>query len=203
MSSNTLFLPGSYNQTSQYTQTSSSKSNQATVIINAFFAGQNILCGQAVISVAADSVKIHVPYFIFEVQNALGAIAVINLHKALIRLYGITVVLRLVRLTVPYLDAHVLAKYISAELVSNTFTQVVRRLFALISPVTVRTNLQLPAFLVGFKIRLAGRLIKEKSHPRLTVQTVSLGNLAVSRTNITHSAGYTSVNIKGSYTVKV
>nr|GEV56741.1 hypothetical protein [Tanacetum cinerariifolium] len=200
------FLPGHYSQTTLHTHTSSPQTLRATTAavqtIDAFFAGRNVLSGQPVLSVGSGSVTVLVPYYTLANQAALGAESLQSLQVTLTRLFNTPVSLRLVRLTAPYLDAHILAAYLSAELATGTFSQVVRRLFTLVSPVSSGT-IALPAYLVGLKVRLGGRLTKEKSRPRMTVQTAQLGSLAVSRTTLTHTAAHTAVNLKGTFTIKV
>ena len=55
----------------------------------------------------------------------------------------------------------------------------------------------------GIKIKVSGRLNKEKIVPRKTVKTIQIGNLNKKSVSFVDSASYLSKNKKGSFNVKV
>ena len=55
----------------------------------------------------------------------------------------------------------------------------------------------------GIKIRVSGRLNKEKIVPRKTVKTIQIGNLNKKSVSFVDSGSYLSKNKKGSFNVKV
>lgn len=198
----TTFIP----HTSAYTHGAAEGAmhmiNTASRVVQAAFAGRDALCGHPIISITSNTVDVHVCYYTRVEHAALDSTLVAQLRAALASALSRPVRLHLVRLTAPYLDAHVLAAYIARELATDTFTRVARRLFGVISPVTSQ-GMPLPASLVGVKLNLAGRLTAEKTRPRETTQTASLGTLSVSSSTRTQAASHTAVNAKGVYTISV
>ncbi len=104
------------------------------------------------------------------------------------------------------MDAHVLAQFISAELQDTPFDRVIKRVFASVAPLKDQNQTagsSLPSHIVGLKVQLHGRLNTETSRPRQSEQSASMGTLRADRLGMVQSAGFTSVNSKGAYTVKV
>ena len=104
------------------------------------------------------------------------------------------------------MDAHILAHWISDELIEASFDRVIKRVFASVAPLKDLNQpggSQLPSHIVGLKVQLHGRLTTEVSRPRMTEASASMGTFRSDRMGLVQSAGYTATNSKGAYTVKV
>jgi ribosomal protein S3 len=177
-------------------------------LIAHFFSPINALAGKPVFTVTADSVIVHVFYYIPDTGKALNNNTVNNLGDALSSLFGRPVELRLVKLHYPYLNSYILAQYIALNTQDYTLVQIVRRIFGSIVPVknTQSVNVlasDLPSHIVGIKVRVSGRLMTERSRPRQTVQTAQIGSFAKGNLSLVDSASFTTKNKKGAFTVKV
>lgn len=177
-------------------------------LIAHFFSPINALAGKPVFTVTADSVIVHVFYYIPDTGKALNNNTVNNLGDALSSLFGRSVELRLVKLHYPYLNSYILAQYIALNTHDYTLVQIVRRIFGSIAPVknTQSVNVlasDLPSHIVGIKVRVSGRLMTERSRPRQTVQTAQIGSFAKGNLSLVDSASFTTKNKKGAFTVKV
>jgi ribosomal protein S3 len=177
-------------------------------LIAHFFSPINALAGKPVFTVTADSVIVHVFYYIPDTGKALNNNTVNNLGDALSSLFGRSVELRLVKLHYPYLNSYILAQYIALNTQDYTLVQIVRRIFGSIVPVknTQSVNVlasDLPSHIVGIKVRVSGRLMTERSRPRQTVQTAQIGSFAKGNLSLVDSASFTTKNKKGAFTIKV
>ena len=163
-----------------------------------------MVCGRPTL-VHGETLTIRVPYYTRVGGAALPTSALIGLQSQLSAVLGVPVVLHWLRLSQPYLDATVLAEYVSDELQGQSFSRVVSSLLGVVSPVDPSTSkhLALPSTLVGVKVSLGGRLATEASKPRATRQSITLGSLSPSPTTINTAGSHTATNLKGSYTVKV
>lgn len=180
----------------------------AIKLIAHFFSPINALAGKPVFTVTADSVIVHVFYYIPDTSKALNNNTVNNLGQTLSSLFRRPVELRLVKLHYPYLNSYILAQYIALNTLDYTLVQIARRIFGSIAPVknTQSVNVlasDLPSHIVGIKVRVSGRLMTERSRPRQTVQTAQIGSFAKGNLSLVDSASFTTKNKKGSFTVKV
>jgi ribosomal protein S3 len=180
----------------------------AIKLIAHFFSPINALAGKPVFTVTADSVIVHVFYYIPDTSKALNNNTVNNLGQTLSSLFRRPVELRLVKLHYPYLNSYILAQYIALNTLDYTLVQIARRIFGSIAPVknTQSVNVlasDLPSHIVGIKVRVSGRLMTERSRPRQTVQTAQIGSFAKGNLSLVDSASFTTKNKKGAFTVKV
>jgi hypothetical protein len=158
-----------------------------------------------IISNTDGSITVRIPYYIRTLGRGLNTVDIITIQNILEKQLGVSVTLWPVRLTEPYLDAIILARYISDELVSQSFVRVYNR----IMPSCVYTtrlfaaSIPLPSNILGLFIKLDGRLAKETSRPRKTKQIISFGSLSAVNGSITQIGSHTTSNYKGSYTVSV
>jgi hypothetical protein len=173
-------------------------------VLKAFTSQLDMLCGRPTLT-HGETLTIRVPYYTRVEGAALTTSALMALQSQLSSILGVPVVLHWLRLSQPYLDATVLAEYISDELQGQTFSRVMSMLLGVVSPVEPSTikHLVLPSALVGIKVNLGGRLATEASKPRATRQSITLGSLSPSPTTVNTAGSYTATNDKGSYTVKV
>lgn len=174
--------------------------SQLAAVVNS--ALSSLLHGKATMQQTANLVVITVPYYS---DHVLTASSVNMLGQQLASMAGCLVELRLVRLLAPFLDADILARFLSRELHSSRFRKVVTTLFNHIGPIKPYTRLPVSytGAILGVKIRLAGRLLEEPTQPRQTIQTASMGTFASGRLYRLQAGSYTTSNSKGAYTVKV
>lgn len=187
------------------------KARQVTHIVGAYMDQHSVFNGLPQVRVGSAGVTVQVVYYLPSHKTkasgvpALTGSSVQALASELSTVFGQSVTLVLVRLSQPYLDAHVLAAYLSKRLAGkDKFTRVMRRLFTTAMTAKKWANVEgLPWTLIGIKVELHGRLTSERSRPRTTVQTAEQGCLTNTAQASTQSSSYTDVNHKGSYTVKV
>jgi hypothetical protein len=172
-------------------------------LLESFSSPLEVLTGKATVEQGAGQTVVTVPYFTYSSLEVLSVNAVNALGQQLAVALARPVQLVLVRLLSPTLDASVLAQYLSKELEENTFRKTMLNLFTHIGPVPLSTSCPQPGTLIGVKVRLAGRLLKEASRPRQTIQSASLGSFSASPKHALQSGSYTISNSKGAYTVKV
>lgn len=158
------------------------------------------------------AMTVHLPYYARTSTATLTTSLMTALHSELSTSYQLPVNLVFVRLSSPYLDATILAEYLSRELQGQTFNRVMSSLVSVAGPVDNSIpltsyedaqGLRLPASLVGLQVHLAGRLSKEASRPRMTKQSMTLGSLTTDQSHTISLSSYTTQNKKGSYTIKV
>lgn len=155
------------------------------------------LVGKSIVSKATGMTTITIPCYTStsfnpNTVNALG----LQLSQSL----GCLVELRLIYLDAPYLDATILAQWLSAELAYYSFQQAMTILKTLVGPTT---NDSPVGSIMGIKVQLAGRLTTEFSQPRAVVQSSSLGSFKLMTHQSLQSGSHTVSNLKGAYTVKV
>jgi ribosomal protein S3 len=175
-------------------------------LITRFFSPLTAIASKPTISLASDLVTIHIPYYSHVPNAALNSNTINSLGEALSHTFNRPTELRLIRLNHPYLDAHILAQWISQEILDTTFDKVVKRVFASVAPLKDLNAVggsKLPSHVVGLKVQLHGRLTMEASRPRVTEQSATMGTFRSDRMGLVQSAGYTNTNPKGAYTVKV
>jgi ribosomal protein S3 len=204
------FLQAGYSKLTAHTFNTRPQSYSVNLInslINSSFAPLKIIWGKVVIERTATKVIILIPYYSSGTDNLSIKSNLINiLGEQLAQITCCPVELRIIRLFSAYLDADVLAKFISSEIQSGRFRTVILSLFSHIGPINPSLNLSTvyTGSILGIKVRLAGRLVKEPSIPRQTIQTASIGTFTSNRhLHIIQISSHTTTNAKGAYTVKV
>jgi len=182
-------------------------------LIAHFFSPINALRGKPVFTITANTVIIHVFYYIPVAGQTVNNNTVNNLGERVSKLFSFsskkrTVELRLVKLHYPYLNSFILAQYIACNAENHKLVKIVRRLFSYVAPVKDTQSIEalasaLPSHIVGLKVRVSGRLITERSRPRQTIQTAQIGSFSKSNLSLVDSACFTTKNKKGAFTVKV
>jgi ribosomal protein S3 len=153
--------------------------------------------------------------FLFLAQYRLNDLAIL-----LSKLLQKNVELELVRLKYPYHDSNILAQLIGINGRKLTYGRIKKVLFrkATISTKSVETNqmgiqpsdfpeslslLERTSRLTGLKIRIAGRLNRQRVVPKRTVKTAYKGGISKTENNLVDTATYTSKNRKGAVSVRV
>lgn len=131
-----------------------------------------------------------------------------NLGDLLSKLFDRQVELQFVKLNYPYLNRTILAKYIRHNTNKYKFRKIKGYLFRK-RPIVknVESNeaysMDLPSHIVGMKIKISGRLKKERVRPRKTVSMTKIGGFNGEKDLLIEYGSHTSKNKHGAYTVKV
>lgn len=183
---------------------------QVHTLMEAFFSPLDILASHPVISMTNNVTVIHVFYYSHSnINSKLDYVNVNTLNslgELLSNILNSNVELRFVKLYYPFIEAYILAQYISKELALVKWNEVQRRLTSSILPVksTYDANiLSGISYIMGVKVSLSGRLINEPSLPRQTTKSFSLGSFKNHPESILTQGKHTAVNAKGSFTVNV
>lgn len=169
-----------------------------TLIDSVFGTLKDTLVGKAIVSKGMDSTIISLPYHML--GGALSHSMVNALGIQLAQTLSCPVELRLIRLGAPYLDASILAQWLTQDLGQSTFRQTMGTLMTLVGPSAFAS---VPGAITGIKVQLAGRLMTQPSLPRTVVQSASLGSFRQGPYQSLQSGSHTMVNLKGTFTVKV
>jgi hypothetical protein len=132
--------------------------------------------------------------------------------------------LEVVRLKYPYHDSEILAQLIGINGKSSTYPKIKKNLFDKASILPKKTHLEertakslaldhnpsilddkmsIVSQLTGIKIRIAGRLARQRIVPKRTVKTAYKGGISKSVVNFVNSSTYTSKNRRGAFSVRV
>nr|YP_010335507.1 ribosomal protein S3 [Pleurotus giganteus]UNH92438.1 ribosomal protein S3 [Pleurotus giganteus] len=124
------------------------------------------------------------------------------------RFFKKPVELNLIRLHYPYNDSNILVNLLGIMINKVKIRIFIRKLFrkAIIKNPNKYSNnnlTNLPAFLSGINIRIAGRLLTQKVIPRITVKTIKRGVLAKSKVNFSDVARLTKKNKRGAFSITI
>lgn len=176
-------------------------------ILTAATASLDVLTGRPYVTYNnVGAITIQVAYYSRSDHNSLTSQRLTQMHEALTAVInGAPITLTFTYVSMPYMDATILARYVSDELMGHTFNQIARKLLSVSAPLdnAMTKHVNLPAHLLGLSISLNGRLSMEPTRPRMTKQYISIGSLAPSPNSTIQMGSYTAVNAKGSYTVSI
>lgn len=170
------------------------------ILLTRFSKAANIMTTLPVVQYKVDSVNITIGY----ISNVPLTVNLVNvLSDYISKVFGVKVIIRLVRIDNYYSDAHILAQYLSSLIggsaqSSHTFKVAMQRLSRYIA-----FSVYNPNSAIGFKglrVQISGRLATEPTRPRQTVHVYSIGSF---KSNRLQASSYTSTNTKGSMTIKV
>ena len=118
--------------------------------------------------------------------------------------------LQLIRIHKPYLDSNIFVNLLSLNIKNKKFKTNVQlaKLFqkSIVKNVGDPRNKSvnfIPSYLSGIKIRIGGRLIREKVIPRKSKKIYERGASSIGKVNFLDTASITNKNRKGSYTLKI
>lgn len=188
-------------------------------LVESFSSSYELLCGKPLLSLKSTSVvnpvtqkvedkpllKITIGCYSRVESSMLTTMQMMNFQYVLSTMLNMPVQLEMVKLNSPYLEANLLAHYLSNELKTNTqnFYKVMSRVSGAVSHMDTLSDLFVPSFVTGMKTKLAGRLTSERTRPRFTKQTMEMGYLSFSPNTLNTAGSYTTSNYKGEYTVRV
>jgi hypothetical protein len=114
--------------------------------------------------------------------------------------------LELVRLKYVYHDSNILAQFLGINSHKNTYGKFKNLLWR---RVTTSSNLSNTAIdspvtqLTGFRIKISGRLAKQRVVPKKTVKSTYKGAISPNKNNLVQEATFTGKNKKGAYSIRV
>ena len=195
------------------------KQNISSILENSFLTMASLI-SKPIYSFTHNKVVIHFSFFLFNkyLYNsklnskflALNNKNIENLCANLSNLYGKPVELDLVCLKYPFHDSHILANYLGriCDINFKPYIFILDKIFnnANIKNPTTRipeSNNIIPTFLTGLKIKLAGRLLKQKIVPRRTVKTTQIGSLTRSSADLVSKSRFTTKNKRGTFSITI
>ena len=120
--------------------------------------------------------------------------------------------LELIRLHHPYHDSNILVNLLSLNLKNKRKKSrvAIQKIYNKnkvknLNDLNILRNKinNVPAFLSGLNIKIAGRLMREPIIPRITTKVYEKGAIATGKVNFVDSASITKKNKKGAYTIKI
>jgi hypothetical protein len=198
----------SYSFKSSHTSTLNSKDNVASMLIESYFFSLkknmgSLLYSAPTYSHTSNKVTIHIFYYNNEkysnkekpIQNSLSEIQLSSLSNSLVSIYKKEVSVVFTRVHYPYLNSSIFSKYLAHNAPSNTFIHFQDSIITYPS----RNASNLPSYISGIKIELAGRLLTEPVVPRITKKVTLFGSFS----GLVDYAKYTTKNELGAFTIKV
>lgn len=204
---------------SDYNKTNSNLSS----IIESSFLSMSILISKPVFHITSSKVVIHLFVFILNKQlnnSALPSSQFLALNKHnfevlcanLSNYLNKAVEFDLVMLKYPFLESQILANLLG-RICDISFKPYIYILETLLQRSNVKnnnisntisitdSNSIILSFLTGIKIRLAGRLLKQKIMPRQTVTTTQFGSLTRSSSGLLATSRFTTKNRRGTFSI--
>lgn len=185
----------------------------ATILENSFITMHSLI-SRPIFNITPQKVVIHL--FFFLVNNSLKKSKFLSLNSKILELlcanlskyFKKPVELNLIRLHSPINDSNILANVLGRICETSTipYIFILEKIFnrAKIKNSTIqasppKSNSFIPSFITGIKIKLAGRLLRNKIIPRHTVKTTQHGSLTRSSAEIVSKARFTTKNKRGTF----
>lgn len=122
------------------------------------------------------------------------------------KMFQTNVQLELVRLKYVYHDSNILAQFLGINSHKSTYGKFKNLLWR---RVTINNDLSNTPIdspvtqLTGFKIKISGRLAKQRVVPKKTVKSTYKGAISPNKNNLVQEATFTGKNKKGAYSIRV
>jgi hypothetical protein len=183
------------------------KDNLAFILIQSyFFTIQKdmlyLICSDPIYSHTNNKVTIQMFYYNNEKHNKkdeskkiVSEFTLIPLSNNITSIYNKEVSLVFTRIHYPYINSSIFAKYLAHNAPTNTFVHFQDSIITYVS----RNASELPSYISGIKIELAGRLLTERVVPRITTKAIQFGSFF----SQVDYAKYTTKNELGTFTIKV
>lgn len=114
--------------------------------------------------------------------------------------------LELVRLKYVYHDSNILAQFLGINSHKNTYGKFKNLLWRRVTTISNLSNTPVDSpvtQLTGFKIKISGRLAKQRVVPKKTVKSTYKGAISPNKNNLVQEATFTGKNKKGAYSIRV
>jgi len=124
------------------------------------------------------------------------------------KLLQTNVQLELVRLKYVYHDSNILAQFLGINSHKSTYGRFKNLLWQRVTTLTDKENTLLNTTapvtqLTGFRIKISGRLAKQRVVPKKTVKSTYKGAISPNKNNLVQEATFTGKNKKGAYSIRV
>lgn len=174
-------------------------------LIKRTFSTMEVLYSEPSLTIKNDNRVIKL--FYYRPEGVLNENIINNLGRLLDILFNKKVKLELIKLSYPFLNREIYAKYLRLNSVRYPFRTLKKSMFkkrGIIEMSSLKTESKTPTEIVGIKVQISGRLETERSRPRKTVSTAHVGSTKSNNASIIEDFGsYTGKNAHGAYTVKV
>lgn len=167
---------------------------EATKIIESYFSG-SIIVSEPLFREEVDEITIHLFYYTTSYHFSQKSMEIFT--NKMTQLFNKRVSIVLTRVHYPYMNSSILAKYLAHNTTANTFVHFHNAILKY--PKFVRNSL--PSHITGIRIQVSGRLITEKTIPRVTTNSSVLGSL--SNASYIDYGYFTKKNYLGTFTIKV
>lgn len=114
--------------------------------------------------------------------------------------------LELVRLKYVYHDSNILAQFLGINSHKNTYGKFKNLLWRRVSTSSNLSNTTVDSpvtQLTGFRIKISGRLARQRVVPKKTVKSTYKGAISPNKNNLVNEATFTGKNKKGAYSIRV
>lgn len=174
--------------------------NSVNKVLRTFFKKFYILISKPVYSITNNTVKITIFYY----TTREDAVRLKFLAVLLSKMLKSNVQLELVRLRYVYHDSDILAQFLGLNSHKSTYGQFKNILRRKITIQDANNNMASPiTFVTGFKIKISGRLNRQRVVPKKTVKSTYKGAISANINNVVDQASFTGKNKKGAYTIRV
>lgn len=174
-------------------------------LIKRTFSTMEVLYSEPSLTIKNDNRVIKL--FYYRPEGVLNENIINNLGRLLDILFNKKVKLELIKLSYPFLNREIYAKYLRLNSVRYPFRTLKKSMFkkrGIIEMSSLKTESKTPTEIIGIKVQISGRLETERSRPRKTVSTAHVGSTKSNNASIIEDFGsYTGKNAHGAYTVKV
>lgn len=197
-----------YNFNSASLISTSTAANISSILENSFMTMSSLI-SKPVYYITPQKVVIHL-FFFFLTTTTLKSKHLELLCANLSNYFKKPVELNLVRLHYPFYDSNILANLLGriSDINFKPYIYILDNIFnkATIKNPTImipESKSSVPTFLTGLKIRLAGRLLKQKIIPRRTVKTTQNGSLTRSSADLVTTSRFTTKNKRGTFSLTI
>lgn len=174
-------------------------------LIKRTFSTMEVLYSEPSLTIKNDNRVIKL--FYYRPEGVLNENIINNLGRLLDILFNKKVKLELIKLSYPFLNREIYAKYLRLNSVRYPFRTLKKSMFkkrGIIEMSSLKTESKTPTEIIGIKVQISGRLETERSRPRKTVSTAHVGSTKSNNASIIEDFGsYTGKNAHGAHTVKV
>jgi len=136
--------------------------------------------------------------FIFKNNKKLNIIS-----NILTRFFNKPIEFELVRLFLPHYNSNILVNFIGMFINKIKLRKIINKLKLKSITKIFKKNKNIASLISGFKFKVGGRLLTQKSVPRKTVKFITSGSLARDKTILVETARFSNKNKKGAFSLTV
>ena len=130
------------------------------------------------------------------------------ISQILARYFKKSVEFELIKLNNPYYNSNILVKLLGLIINKTKLRKIKNNIFRGAKTINSNTylnniNSNIPSYLAGIKIKVAGRLLTQRVIPRKTVKIINKGALARGKVIYLDSSRFTNKNKRGAFSITV